>query len=112
RTPYKDDKAEYFPGQGLTQFEILGRELYPFQKGTMTKCNFCAERIDEGQEKGLKPGVDRDATPACVNACPVQARTFGDLEDPMSNVAKLIKTRKGYQLHHEFGTEPSVYYID
>ena len=30
RTPYKDDKAEYFPGQGLTKFEILGKEIYPF----------------------------------------------------------------------------------
>lgn len=111
RTPYKDDKAEYYPGQGFTQFEILGKEIYPFQKGTVTKCNFCVERIEEGLEKGLKPGVDMDATPACVNICPVEARVFGDLDDPSSNVSELIKTRKGYQLHPEFETDPSVYYI-
>ncbi len=112
RTPYKDDKAEYFPGQGLTQFEILGKEIYPFQTGTVVKCSFCVERIEEGQKRGLKPGVDRDATPACVNICPVQARIFGDLDNPYSNVAKLIKERKGYQMHPEFGTDPSVYYLD
>lgn len=112
RTFHDDEKAEYFPGQGLTQFEILGRELYPLQKGTVVKCNFCVERIEEGEEKGLKAGVDRDATPACVNACPVEARTFGDLDDPASNVSELNKTRKGCQLHPEFGTDPSVYYID
>lgn len=111
RTPYKDDKAEYYPGQGFTQFEILGKEIYPFQKGTVTKCNFCVERIEEGLEKGLKPGVDMDASPACVNICPVEARIFGDLDDPSSNVSELIKTRKGYQLHPEFETDPSVYYI-
>ena len=76
------------------------------------KCNFCAERIDAGMEKGLTPGVDDEATPACVVACPVGARVFGDLDDPESEVSKLIMENKGKQLHPEFGTEPSVYYID
>ena len=76
------------------------------------KCNFCAERIDEGLKQGLKPGIDPEATPACVNACPVGARAFGDLDDPNSNVSKLIKDYNGKQLRPEFDTDPSVYYID
>jgi len=111
RTYYDDKKADYFPGQGLTPFEILGRELYPLEKGTMAKCTFCVERIDEGLKRNLKPGIDRDATPACVNICPVGARSFGDLEDPHSNVSELIRARRGFQLRPEFGTEPSVYYL-
>ena len=111
RTFYADGKKEYFPGQGLTELEIIGRELYPLQPGTAVKCNFCVERVDGGIEKGLKPGVDREATPSCVNACPAKARYFGDLDDPYSEVAKLIKERRGFQLHPEFGTDPSVYYI-
>jgi len=111
RTYYSDDKKEYFPGQGLTELELIGKELYPLQPGTVVKCNFCIERVDEGLAKGLRPGVDREATPVCVNACPTKARTFGDLDDPDSEVSILIKQRKGLQLHPEYGTDPSVYYV-
>ena len=111
RTYYADGKKEYFPGQGLTELELIGKELYPLQPGTVVKCNFCVERVDEGLAKGLKPGVDREATPVCVNACPTKARTFGDLGDPESEVSILIKQRNGLPLHPEYGTEPSVYYI-
>lgn len=108
----KTAKAEYYPGQGYTPLEIIGRELYPLQGGTAIKCTFCMERIDDGLAKGLKPGVDREATPACVNACPAKARYFGDLDNPESEVSQLIKTKKGFPLHQEFGTEASVYYLE
>lgn len=112
RTFYADGKKEYFPGQGFTELELIGRELYPLQPGTVVKCNFCAERIDEGLKKGLKPGLDREATPACVIACPPKARYFGDLDDPSSEVSVLIRQRKAVPLHPEYGTEPNVYYIN
>ncbi len=63
-------------------------------------------------QKGLLPGKDEEATPACVNACPVGARVFGDLNDPDSEISRLIMEKKGKQLRKEFGTEPAVYYID
>ena len=111
RTYYADSKKEYFPGQGLTPLEKIGKELYPLQEGSVLKCNFCRERIDEGLKEGLVPGVDREATPACVIACPAKARYFGDLNDPDSEVTLLIKEKKASQFHPEFGTDPSVYYI-
>ena len=77
----------------------------------MVKCNFCVERIDTGLERGLKPGTDREASPACVIACPAKARYFGDLDDPTCEVSRLIGEKKAFQLHPEFGTNPSVYYI-
>jgi Fe-S-cluster-containing dehydrogenase component len=80
--------------------------------GTVTKCNFCKERVDSGIQKGMKPGVDREATPACVITCPVQALTFGDFDDPESDVAKLIWARKGYPFLIESAKERSVYYVD
>ncbi len=112
RTFYADGKKEYFPGQGLTEYEILGKKLYPLQPGTVVKCNFCAERLDEGLATGLRLGEDRRATPACVNTCATKARSFGDLDDPSSDISRLIRERRGYQLHPEYGTEPSVYYIN
>jgi molybdopterin-containing oxidoreductase family iron-sulfur binding subunit len=65
----------------------------------VSKCNFCVERVEQGRK------------PACVNACPCEARTFGDLDDPESEVSQLIKKRRGMQLHPEYGTDASVYYL-
>ncbi|MFC1932381.1 4Fe-4S dicluster domain-containing protein [Chloroflexota bacterium] len=111
RTYYSYNTKQYFPGQDVTEFEVIGKELYPLQKGTVVKCTFCAERLDKGIKKGLNLGVDREATPACVNACPTSARVFGDLDDPYSNVSRLIKEKRGIPLNANLGTEPSVYYI-
>jgi phenylacetyl-CoA:acceptor oxidoreductase subunit 1 len=108
----KEKNINYFPNHPKTRFEKMRDKLYPHEVGTTQKCNFCAERIDKGLPKGLKPGIDRDATPACVNTCQARALTFGDLDDPNSNVSKLIREKKGTQLHSEYGTDPSVYYVD
>jgi Fe-S-cluster-containing dehydrogenase component len=112
RTLFKDKKLEYFPGQGFTPYEELGKKLYPYQEGTILKCNFCLERLEAGIKAGLKPGVDREATPACVITCPTVTRTFGDLSDPYNEISRLILEKKAKPLHHEFGTEPSIYYIE
>jgi phenylacetyl-CoA:acceptor oxidoreductase subunit 1 len=80
-------------------------------RGVVEKCTFCYQRIDRGLAAGLTPGVDRAATPACVNACPEGARYFGDLNDPESKVSKLLKTNPSFQLRESLGTGPRVYYL-
>jgi Fe-S-cluster-containing dehydrogenase component len=62
------------------------------------KCTFCAHLIDKGM------------SPRCVEACPLKVITFGDLDDPDSEVSKKVKTRKAKPLHEELGTQPKVYY--
>jgi phenylacetyl-CoA:acceptor oxidoreductase subunit 1 len=57
------------------------------------------------------PGVNPEATPACVDACPVGARVFGNFKDPESDVSKLIEKNPTIRLREELGTQPSVYYI-
>lgn len=106
-----DHYTDYFNGYGPTPPEVLGRQLEPHQEGTVVKCTFCKDRIDKGLARGLTPGVDWDATPACVIACPAKARYFGDLEDPTSEVSRLIREKKGTQLVPEHDTDPSVYYL-
>ncbi len=103
-------KEECYPGQGLTEFEQIGEKVFPHQIGTVLKCNFCMERVDGGIKRGLKPGVDREATPACVITCPAKARYFGDLDDPKSEISTLIRKWRPVPLRPEYGTEPSVYY--
>ena len=112
RSFYEGEGEGYFPGQGLTPHEQMGRELYPHEEGVVQKCVFCKERIDSGMAQGLVPGVDRDASPACMIVCPTQAITFGDLDDGYSEVNRLIKERKGVGFHEEYDTKPSLYYLD
>jgi Fe-S-cluster-containing dehydrogenase component len=86
-------------------------EVEPRPRGVVEKCTFCIQRIDAGLEKGLIPGEDREATPACVNICPVGARTFGDLKDPNSKVSQVIAANPTLRLRDDLGTDTSVYYI-
>ncbi len=67
--------------------------------GTADKCDFCLHRVKEG------------IAPACVNTCQGKARIFGDMNDPNSEVARLIETEAVTVLRSEMGTRPNVYYI-
>jgi Fe-S-cluster-containing dehydrogenase component len=100
----RTDENPYVPTWGIAEVERRPR-------GVVEKCTFCIHRIDKGLEMGLEPGVDMDATPACVNICPVGARVFGDLKDPESNISQVLETSSTIRLREELGTEPSVYYI-
>ncbi len=80
-------------------------------RGVVEKCTFCFHRIDRGLKLGLIPGEDREATPACVAACPVGARSFGDLNNPDSVVSQLLSNNPYCQLRDDLGTGPRVYYL-
>jgi len=79
--------------------------------GVCTKCNFCLPRIEAGLAKGLKPGIDQEASPACKINCTAGAIYFGNLNDPESEVSQLIKKNKTARLQEEMGTGPAIYYI-
>ncbi|MEY2618983.1 MAG: hypothetical protein RL522_1985 [Pseudomonadota bacterium] len=71
----------------------------------MTKCTLCVDRIYDTQ----LPEDDRK--PACVKACPTNARLFGDVKDPDSEVSRAIRERGGYPLMPEWDTVPSNHYL-
>jgi Fe-S-cluster-containing dehydrogenase component len=100
----RTDENPYVPAWGDPEVERRPR-------GVVEKCTFCIQRIDKALENGLMPGEDRDATPACVNICPVGARTFGNLKDANSRIAQTIAANPTLRLRDELGTEASVYYI-
>jgi len=49
--------------------------------------------------------------PACVEACPTRAITFGDLNNSEHTVSQLIKSPHAFRLLERLGTEPKVYYL-
>jgi dimethyl sulfoxide reductase iron-sulfur subunit len=46
-----------------------------------------------------------------VNACPVGARLFGDLNDLASPVSRALAQRRSFRLREDLGTAPRVYYL-
>lgn len=75
------------------------------------KCTLCMHRLEKSMSEGKKLGSDYDSSPACIPVCPAEARYFGDLSDPQSEVSKLLAQKRAVQLKKEFGTRPQVYYI-
>lgn len=67
--------------------------------GVVEKCNFCSERLDVGK------------LPACAEACPVHAITFGDLSDPNSPVSQSLGASFSIRRKPDLGTGPNIYYI-
>jgi len=97
------EENTYQPTWGVAEVERRTR-------GVVEKCTFCVHRIDHGLEQGLTPGVDHAATPACVVACPVNARVFGDINDPESPISNFLDENETFRLREDFGTEPKVHY--
>ena len=105
---YKTDVAVYAYGEAT---EAEEKRFDARRLGVATKCTFCVDRIDSGLAKNLTPGIDPEATPACVNSCIAGALHFGDVEDPDSNVAQLLAENQHFRMHEELGTGPGFYYL-
>ncbi len=94
-----------------TEMENEAKRRDDSRLGVATKCTFCVDRIDAGLAQGKTPGVDSEATPACVNSCIAQALSFGDLDDPQSSVSQLLAHNTSFRMHEELGTGPGFYYL-
>jgi len=70
----------------------------PRFKGVVEKCTFCLHRTRKGR------------MPACLEACPTGARKFGNLNDPNSDIRKILDTKRVYVLKEELATLPRFYY--
>jgi Fe-S-cluster-containing dehydrogenase component/formate-dependent nitrite reductase membrane component NrfD len=66
---------------------------------TAEKCNFCANR------------VENKLLPACVIVCPTECRIFGDLDDPTSEVSRIVQHEAFMVRKPEKGTGPKIFYL-
>jgi len=74
-------------------------------RSASTACRRPAEQA-RAEHREIREG---EYTPACVEACPAKARTFGDLNNPEHAVYKLSHSARAFQLLPELGTSPKVF---
>lgn len=79
-----------------TQQHYLGNRPRP--KGVVEKCTFCIHKVRDGEY------------PACMEACPVGARTFGNLLDADGDLRYILENKKVFVLKGELNTRPRFYY--
>ncbi len=70
------------------------------ETGTAAKCHFCAHRIELGLE------------PACVVVCPEHAIIAGDLDDPNSEISRMLAELEVTVRKPEQGTAPKLFYVE
>ncbi|MHC5074209.1 MAG: sulfate reduction electron transfer complex DsrMKJOP subunit DsrO [Planctomycetota bacterium] len=66
--------------------------------GVVEKCTFCVHRTRKGM------------TTRCVEACPNKARIFGNLNDPDSEISKIVSTKQTFTIKERLNTGPNIYY--
>lgn len=92
----------------------LNPGVAPRMRGVVEKCNFCHSRLHAAETKAAAAGereIDpADYVPACAEACPATAITFGDLSDELSEVAQLARDGASFRLLERLGTDSKVYY--
>lgn len=93
---YVEDSQTSFP-DGAGQYTNPHAHKAP--GGVPVKCDFCYHRVDEG-------GI-----PACVEACPSEARIFGFLDDGEQPLNALLSRKNAWTLLPDKGTGPNVYYF-
>ncbi|MBW7982138.1 cytochrome c nitrite reductase Fe-S protein [Enterobacillus tribolii] len=75
------------------------RFIHPESKAA-DKCDFCR-----------KTNLAQGKLPACVESCPTKALTFGNLDDPNSDVSVLLREKPVYRAKAALGTQPKVYRV-
>ena len=135
--PYKVRRFNWFKyhdneafGMNLSQNNDLGKmvlnpDVTIRSRGVMEKCSFCIQRIQYAKLEAKKEDRrvrDGEVEPACASACPTEALVFGDLKDPESRVAKLLRLEdkgnkqvvhepRAFNVLEEVNTRPNIWYF-
>ena len=96
--------------------QMLNPDVATRPDGVVEKCTFCSHRLKRVREEARlerREMADEDLRrlPACASACPADAITFGDLNDPDSSVSRLRRSPSVFYLLEYLGTDPNVFYL-
>jgi len=117
--PYSARKFNYHSYAWPEPFNLqLNPDVVVRTMGVMEKCTFCVQRIrdvksayrDMGFTK-VVPDAALQQLPACAEACPTQAMTFGNLNDEHSVPASTRKSGRHYEILGDLNAYPAVNYL-
>lgn len=114
--PYKVRRFNFYDyiDKAIESFKLMRNpDVTVRSRGVMEKCTFCVQRINHTRIDAKKEGRaigGNEVVTACQAACPTQAITFGDLNNPASEVSALKKHDLNYVLLEELNTKPRVSY--
>jgi MoCo/4Fe-4S cofactor protein with predicted Tat translocation signal len=114
-----NDKAASFGSEPLGLHSplakmVLNPDVTVRSRGVIEKCSFCVQRVQLGKleaKKAKRKLEDSDIVTACQSACPTNAITFGDTNNPESAVSKVWADPRAYGVIEEIHTLPSVRYL-
>jgi molybdopterin-containing oxidoreductase family iron-sulfur binding subunit len=115
--PYKVRRFNWYAPEWPEPLNLqLNPEVTVRGAGVMEKCTFCIQRITVAEisarveERSL---VDGEIIPACAQACPSRAISFGDINDPNSVMMKRRVDNKirNYTMLPEFNALPAITYL-
>ncbi len=115
--PYKVRRFNFYlysDWQTESMYGMRNPDVSVRSRGVMEKCSYCVQRIQEAKITTEKEGRrirDGEILTACQQACPTQAITFGDLNDPNSKVAKQQALKRNYGLLDDLNTRPRTTYL-
>jgi molybdopterin-containing oxidoreductase family iron-sulfur binding subunit len=115
--PYKVRRFNFYAWNETIPTEVQmaqNPDVTVRSKGVMEKCTWCVQRIRESQQQA--DNEDRDLRPnevetACQQACPTDAITFGDLNNPESDVVREKQNPRRYELLAYLNTKPRLSYL-
>jgi MoCo/4Fe-4S cofactor protein with predicted Tat translocation signal len=114
--PYKGRRFNWFnyAHEDKLQNLALNPDVTVRSRGVMEKCTFCVQRIQAGKIEAKRRGAglaDGEVQTACQQSCPARAIYFGDLNDPNSQVSRMMRNPRRYRVLAELGVKPAVGYL-
>ena len=114
--PYKARRFNWFNYAHDDQLQnlVLNPDVAVRSRGVMEKCTFCVQRIQEAKIEAKRRGEkvsDGAVETACQQSCPAKAIYFGDLNDPNSQVSKMMANPRRYRVLEELNVRPAVGYL-
>ena len=115
--PYKVRRFNFLEYNGrLSPSEKLVKnpDVTVRSRGVMEKCTYCIQRINAARitaELEHRKIRDGEIVPACAQVCPVEAISFGDMNDPRSRLMRLKRSPLNYWMLGELNTQPRTSYL-